>query len=103
MFRGPGSRLHNTLSYATKRTHVLSSSRATCGAGEWRGADTLLRLEASTSGRGPAGGPSTLPLLWGKRVLLVEPCRMVREALMLALRSWGCRVCTVVAEPQAVQ
>ncbi|KAG2446816.1 hypothetical protein HYH02_008376 [Chlamydomonas schloesseri] len=43
------------------------------------------------------GDPSTsLPLLRGKKVLLVEPCEMVRQVLMLALKSWGCRVCAVV-------
>jgi CheY-like chemotaxis protein len=44
-----------------------------------------------------------MPLLRGKRVLLVEPCRVVRSVLALALRSWGCLVCAVASEAAAMQ
>ena len=43
-----------------------------------------------------------IPGLVTKRVLLVEPCDMVRQVLLLALRSWGCAVCAVGSERAAV-
>ncbi|KXZ53572.1 hypothetical protein GPECTOR_6g489 [Gonium pectorale] len=66
---------------------------------------------AGAAGAGMAGGygvgapdlTASLPLLRGKKILLVEPCEMVRQVLMLALRSWGCRVCAVVSARDAVQ
>ncbi|WIA23821.1 hypothetical protein OEZ85_013489 [Tetradesmus obliquus] len=50
-----------------------------------------------------APGEAAMPLLRGKRVLLVEPCRVVRSVLALALRSWGCFVCAVPCEAAAMQ
>lgn len=40
--------------------------------------------------------------LAGRRVLLVEPCPMVRQVLMLALRRWGCVVCAVATEAEGM-
>ncbi len=53
-------------------------------------------------GAGDGNAASSLPLLRGKRVLLLEPCAMVRQVLMLALRSWGCRVAAAGSEREAV-
>jgi CheY-like chemotaxis protein len=39
--------------------------------------------------------------LAGRRVLLVEPCTMVRQVLALALRRFGCFVCAVSSEAEA--
>ncbi len=36
------------------------------------------------------------------QVLLVEPCDMVRQVLMLALRAWGTSVCAVKTEEEAI-
>lgn len=36
------------------------------------------------------------------QVLLVEPCDMVRQVLMLALRAWGISVCAVKTEEEAI-
>ncbi len=36
------------------------------------------------------------------QVLLVEPCDMVRQVLMLALRAWGSSVCAVKTEEEAI-
>jgi len=41
-------------------------------------------------------------ILQGKKVLLVEPCDMVRQVMLLALRQWGCDVCAVDSERAAV-
>lgn len=41
-------------------------------------------------------------VLRGKKVLLVEPCDMVRQVMLLALRQWGCDVCAVESERAAV-
>lgn len=46
---------------------------------------------------------AAMPLLRGRRVLLVEPCKVVRTVLALALRSWGCLVCAVSSEAEAMQ
>lgn len=45
----------------------------------------------------------TNPLLAGKRVLLLEPNQMIRHVLMLALSSWGCLVCAVADENEAIE
>ena len=37
------------------------------------------------------------------QVLLLEPCKMIRQVLQRALRSWGCGVCAVTSEEEAVQ
>ena len=44
----------------------------------------------------------TLRLLSGRRVLLVEPCEMVRSVLALDMRAWGCAVCAVASEQAAI-
>ena len=38
-----------------------------------------------------------------RRVLLVETCQVVRETMELALREWGCRVCTAGSEAEAIK
>ncbi|GAX73158.1 hypothetical protein CEUSTIGMA_g611.t1 [Chlamydomonas eustigma] len=43
------------------------------------------------------------PLLKGKKFLLLEPCKMIRQVLQKALKSWGCEVCAVSSEDDAVQ
>ena len=43
------------------------------------------------------------PLLVGKRVLLLEPTRIIRHVLMLALNSWGCLVYAVSDEDEAIK
>ncbi|GIL83399.1 hypothetical protein Vretifemale_12225, partial [Volvox reticuliferus] len=81
---GGGGGLHDSVSYG------LASGAA--------GVASL--AAALTGGSDPA---SCLPLLRGKKILLVEPCIMVRQVLMLALRSWGCRVCAVASSYDAVR
>lgn len=49
-----------------------------------------------------SGDAAPRPLLRGKRVLLVEPCAVVRQVLALALRAWGCCVCATRGEAQAL-
>ncbi len=91
------------------RAALASVSRASSG---------RLSLEGLSSGRNSADGGSTplasltpapsaaLPTapynLTGRRVLLVEPCPMVRQVLMLALRRWGCAVCAVASEAEGM-
>jgi CheY-like chemotaxis protein len=58
---------------------------------------------SSAAAAAAAPGEAAMPLLRGKRVLLVEPCRVVRSVLALALRSWGCLVCAVASEAAAMQ
>jgi CheY-like chemotaxis protein len=58
---------------------------------------------AAAAAAAAAGADVVMPLLRGKRVLLVEPCRVVRCVLALALRGWGCLVCAVASEAEAVQ
>lgn len=40
--------------------------------------------------------------LAGKKVLVVEPCSLVREVIQRALRQWGCSVCAVATEFEAI-
>ncbi|KAK9840570.1 hypothetical protein WJX81_001725 [Elliptochloris bilobata] len=76
---------------------------------------SLERLTRSLSQeRGEGAGPATqtrsegdleeqtLRLLSGRRVLLVEPCEMVRSVLALDMRAWGCAVCAVASEQAAI-
>jgi hypothetical protein len=58
---------------------------------------------AAAAAEGPGSGDAVLPLLRGRRVLLVESNAMVRHVLMLALRRWRCLVCTAASEAEAVQ
>jgi CheY-like chemotaxis protein len=58
------------------------------------------RQEAAS---GPKCGDKTNPLLAGKRILLLEPTQMIRHILMLALSSWGCHVCAVADEHEAIR
>lgn len=58
---------------------------------------------AAAAAEGPGGTDAVLPLLKGRRVLLVESNDMVRHVLMLALRRWRCLVCTAATEAEAVQ
>ena len=41
--------------------------------------------------------------LAGKKVLLVEPCGMVRSIIAVALKHWGCAVCVATSESDAIQ
>ncbi len=41
-------------------------------------------------------------IVQNKKVLLVEPCDMVRQVMLLALRQWGCDVCAVDSECAAI-
>mgnify|MGYP001811133340 CR=1 FL=1 len=61
----------------------------------------LLSLSGAAAGLAPAAS-SPLYALLGRRVLLVEPCPMVRHVLALALRRWGCAVCAVGSEAEGV-
>lgn len=95
----------------------LPDPRAAAGMGS-RTSSGRLSLEGRSSGRNSADGGSTplasltpapsaaLPAapynLTGRRVLLVEPCPMVRQVLMLALRRWGCAVCAVASEAEGM-
>lgn len=38
----------------------------------------------------------------GLQALLVEPCDMVRQVLLLALRAWGMSICAVKTEDEAM-
>lgn len=55
-------------------------------------------------GRAPAAiqADEASKLLRGKKILLVEPCEMVRQVMLLALGQWGCAVCAVESERAAV-
>ncbi|BDA47022.1 probable sensor histidine kinase GacS [Coccomyxa sp. Obi] len=89
---------------------------------DYQGSTSMQRLNrslwcegsgSSTAMPGPAAPSSsgrsdtdleeqTLRMTSGKKVLLVEPCDMVRQVLMLALRAWGISVCAVKSEEEAI-
>jgi CheY-like chemotaxis protein len=70
---------------------------------QFGGAAVSSPYSSSAAAAAAVPGEAAMPLLRGKRVLLVEPCKVIRSVLALALRSWGCFVCAVSSEAAAMQ
>ena len=64
--------------------------------------DNKNKNKNSSSNNSSSSNSSSKDVLRGKRVLLVEPCEMVRQVMVLALRQWGLSVCAVGSERAAV-
>lgn len=51
----------------------------------------------------PSNKIANISRILGKKILLVESCRLVRQTLELALRKWGCDVVAVASELEAIK